>query len=121
MLQAVRLLLPLMWLSMLLLVPLPPQRYTAVPGMSIGGMIKIRATIVGADGRPRPGSKLVDFSTNCILVDTIASYPDIQYTLSTDRTGKTSYKVRDRSNSRILYLTPRGFLRMKEKEQPRRR
>jgi hypothetical protein len=96
------------------------QTFQAVPGMPIGGIIRIRATIP-VDGGPPRRYKFVDFSTNCILVDTITSYPEAQYSVTQDRTGKTQYKVRDRSSSRILYLTPRGFLRMKEKEQPRRR
>jgi hypothetical protein len=92
------------------------QRITVSPGMPIGGMVRIPFTRRVDSGIER-GYKDVDFSTNCILVDAIQFYPDIQYTIATDRTGKITYKVRERNNGRILYLTPRGSLRMKERER----
>lgn len=100
--------------------PLPAQRFQAIPGMPIGGIIKVTTYTVGVDGRRLRGYKFVDFSTNCILVDTIMSYPDVQYTVRQDvRTGTTQYSIRERTSSQVLYLTPRGFLRMKEKEARR--
>jgi len=92
--------------------------FTVAPGMKIGGTASIRLTTGG-----RVGYKDVDFSTNCILVDALASFGEIKYEpVRVARTGPgvgtEVFSVRRLARDpSILYLTPRGFLRLKSKSE----
>lgn len=93
------------------------QSVTVAPGMPIGGLMRVGIRTVGVDGRVRTEYKNVDFSTNCILVEALPAYPDIQYTIRAERrTGKNTYSASVKRTPHVLYLTPRGFLRTKAKE-----
>lgn len=88
-------------------------------GQLIGG--KTRISVRSAEGVDRGGPakyKDVDFSTNCVLVDALTTYrvPECRFPLKADKKGDLAYKWSLKPNPRILYATPRGFLRVKEKE-----
>jgi len=89
--------------------------FTVVPGMKIG--CKVRMKMAGVDIRGGPVYKDLDFSTDCILVDAVSSYRDIVYRmpLRVDAGRKVVYIARTVLDPQVIYMTPRGFLRMKGK------
>jgi len=96
------------------------ERFSLVPGMLIGGPKRMRRQQT-VEFPPGPAYKFVDFSTGAVLVDSLPFIRRIDYRVRWDRRkNEFVYDVRQASDPRILYLTPRGSLRWKGKEEERR-
>jgi hypothetical protein len=86
--------------------------------MKIGGKVPVKEALTG---QGRVGYKDIDFSTNCILVEALSSFGDIKYeAVRVPKTGAARgsdvFLVRRLvPDATILYLTPRGSLRLKSK------
>jgi hypothetical protein len=101
---------------------LMPQDFTLGVGMKIGGKVTLKLPEV--IGLP-PKTKDVDFSTGCILVNTLPAFQIVDYPrppagLVMSHVGTTwtvVYKPKVVRDPRILYLTPRGALHFKSKEK----
>ena len=88
------------------------ERFSVIPGLKIGGIEEIRVP-----GRFPPRVK-VDFSTNCIMVDTVSHVQSIEYRVKQSRkTGEITFDTRIKNEPRVLYITPQGSLRWKTKER----
>ncbi len=91
------------------------ERFSLVPGMTIGGLRRLKRQTRGI-WPPGPEYLIVDFSTDSVLVDSLPFLRRIEYRVRWDRKQNNFvYKVRQASDPRILYLTPRGSLRWKGK------
>ncbi len=96
------------------------EEINVAAGMRIGGKIR-RKVPDGVDvrGNPRVKDVTVDFSTGCVLVDFAPKFREIAYRLplSLDRAGRPQFRLTRSEEPRIFYLTPRGYLRMKTKDE----
>jgi hypothetical protein len=96
------------------------EEVNVAPGSRIGGKIKKKVvTGVDAGGKQQVKEVTVDFSTNCVLVDSAPKVREVAYRLplTLDRAGRPAFKVVKSEEPRIIYLTPRGYLRMKSKDE----
>lgn len=98
------------------------DEFNVAPGMKIGGKVKHKpATGVDAGGRGQVKEVIVDYSTDCILVDAVPKVREMAYRqpFTLDRSGRLVFKLIRSEEPRIYYLTPppRGFLRMKSKDE----
>ena len=90
--------------------------FRLVPGMKIGGLVTIKRTREELAISPGHLYKHVDFSTDNVLVDMLPTQRQLIYIVDLDpKTGRFVYKVKTVRDPRILYLTPRGALRLREK------
>ena len=97
---------------------LPPQDFPVGIGQKIGGMRTLDFRLRQIPGVPaRTRKQDVDFSTGCVLVNPVPNFHFIDYKL---RWGPNYtavfYQAQDRRDPQILYLTPRGALRLKSKD-----
>lgn len=91
------------------------EKFRTIAGFKIGGVREVKVD------KTRGAAKIdVDFSTNCIMVGTVPYLPRIDYSVRL-RHGKMVYSVRERRDTRVLYVTPRQSLRWKSKEKTERR
>lgn len=93
------------------------QELRLMPGMPIGRPVRMEQTAnANVDRRLPTQYKYVDFSTNCILVAVLPNYRNYDYRIPMrlDRTtGEPVYDLSSRRVGQIIYLTPRGFLRIR--------
>ena len=96
---------------------LPAQDFTVGIGQKIGGMRTIKLRVQRFPGTPvRAKEKDVDFSTGCVLVNTLPNFHLVEYKLRWAPDITPVYQARDMRDPQILYLTPRGALHFKSKE-----
>ena len=94
------------------------SKFVVAPGMKIGGKVSVKQALTG---QGRVGYKDVDFSTNCILVEALSSFGDIKYEavrvlkIGAARGSDVFVVRRLVPDATILYLMPRGSLRLKSK------
>jgi hypothetical protein len=97
---------------------LAPQDFTVGIGMKIGGMVTI--TLPQIPGMPQRRTKKVDFSTGCTLVGVLPAFKVVEYDrlhwLHVGDAYTPVYRAKDIRDPQILYLTPRGALHFKSKE-----
>jgi hypothetical protein len=99
---------------------LAPQDFTVGVGMKIGGMVTLKLPQLP---EMPPKTKDVDFSTGCLLVNTLPLFPLVEYNklrlVRVENIYTVVYRARYARDPRILYLTPRGGLHFKSKEKER--
>jgi len=91
------------------------REFSFDPGMSVHGKGWVpRAYTV--DGIEKRWREEIDFSTNCVMVDTLSLLRSIDYRIRYDfRKERFVFSIRRSSNPLMIYLTPRRALRWKER------
>jgi len=100
---------------------LPWQDFNVGIGKRIGGMRTLKLKLPAAMQIPgipvKTKDKDEDFSTGCILVNTLPNFHIVEYKLRWGPNFTPLYQAKDTRDPQILYLTPRGALHFKSKEK----